>query len=161
MIIRWRDYRGHSDIINAQDYNISRVSALRAIAGERGSIIDTYGTGAEILRDNTDIHVLNRRGSDNDVTIEYRKNLTGLEVEEDTSELVTRILPYAIYRADNEEVEVMGDYIDSPLIDNYAHPYIALYDYSDKFEEGEIPTVKKLEDLAKKEFINNKVDIPK
>ncbi len=154
-------YRGYSDIINAQDYSIQKVNCLKAIAGEQGSIIDTYGTGAEILRDNTNIHVLNRRGSDNDVTIEYRKNLTGLEVEEDTSELVTRILPYAIYRVDNEEVEVMGDYIDSPLIDNYAHPYIALYDYSDKFEEGEIPTVQKLNELAKKEFINNKVDIPK
>lgn len=156
-----RDYRGHSDIINAQDYNISRVSALRAIAGERGSIIDTYGTGAEILRDNTDIHVLNRRGRDNDVTIEYRKNLTGLEVEEDTSELVTRIIPIAKYTEDNEEIEVVGEYMDSPLINHYAHPYIKLYDYSDKFEEGEIPSAKKLGELAKKEYTVNKVDIPK
>lgn len=156
-----RDYRGHSDIINAQDYNISRVNALRAIAGERGSIIDTYGTGAEILRDNTDIHVLNRRGRDNDVTIEYRKNLTGLEVEEDTSELVTRIIPIAKYTEDNEEIEVVGEYVDSPLINHYAHPYIKLFDYSDKFEEGEIPTAKKLGELAKKEYTVNKVDIPK
>lgn len=156
-----RDYRGHSDIINAQDYNISRVNCLRAIAGERGSIIDTYGTGAEILRDNTDIHVLNRRGRDNDVTIEYRKNLTGLEVEEDTSELVTRIIPIAKCTEDNEEVEVVGEYVDSPLINHYAHPYISVYDYSDKFEEGEIPTAKKLGELAKKEYTANKVDIPK
>ncbi len=119
-----RHYRGYSDIINAQDYNIQKVNCLKAIAGEQGSIIDTYGTGAEILRDNTNIHVLNRRGSDNDVTIEYRKNLTGLEVEEDTSERVTRIIPIAKYTEDNEEVDVVGEYVDSPLINHYAHPYM-------------------------------------
>ena len=155
-------FKGHSDIINAQDYKISAASCLEAIAGTRGSILDTYGTGAEILRDNTDIHVLNRRGRDNDVTIEYRKNLTGLEVEEDITDLVTRIMPYANYTdEDGEEIEVKGEFVDSPLLNNYAHPYIKYIDYSEEFEDDEIPTASKLVSLAKKEYINNKVDIPK
>lgn len=155
-------YKGHSDIINAQNFKVNKVTCLEAVGGTSGSIIDTYGTGAEILRDNTNIHVLNRRGRDNDVTIEYRKNLTGLEVEEDTTDLVTRIMPYAIYTdEDNQEVEVRGDFIDSPLINNYAHPYVKYIDYSEKFEDDEVPTATKLNNLATKEYTNNKVDIPK
>lgn len=155
-------FRGHSDIINAQNYKVNKVTCLEAIGGTNGSIIDTFGTGAEILRDNTDIHVLNRRGRDNDVTIEYRKNLTGLEVEEDTTDLVTRIMPYAIYtNSNNEEVEVRGDFINSPLINNYAHPYVKYMDYSEEFEDGEVPTKTKLNNLATKEYTINKIDIPK
>lgn len=157
-----KHFKGHSDIINAQNFKVNKVTCLEAIGGTSGSIIDTYGTGAEILRDNTDIHVLNRRGHDNDVVIEYRKNLTGLEVEEDTTDLVTRIMPYAIYtNSNNEEIEVRGDFIDSPLINNYAHPYVKYMDYSEKFEDDEVPTKTKLNNLAAKEYINNKVDIPK
>lgn len=157
-----KHFKGHSDIVNAQNFKVNKVTCLEAIGGTDGSIIDTYGTGAEILRDNTNIHVLNRRGRDNDVTIEYRKNLTGLEVEEDTTDLVTRIMPYAIYTdEDNQEVEVRGDFIDSPLINNYAHPYVKYIDYSEKFEDDEVPTATKLNNLATKEYTNNKVDIPK
>ena len=155
-------FKGYSDIVNAQNFKVNKVTCLEAIGGTSGSILDTYGTGAEILRDNTDIHVLNRRGRDNDVVIEYRKNLTGLEVEEDTTDLVTRIMPYAIYtNSNNEEIEVRGDFIDSPLINNYAHPYVKYMDYSEKFEDDEAPTKTKLNNLAAKEYINNKVDIPK
>lgn len=157
-----KNFKGYSDIINAQDYKMNKSTCLEAIGGERGSIIDTFGTGAEILRDNTEIHVLNRRGRDNDVVIEYRKNLTGLEIEEDTTDLVTRIMPYAVYTSEyNEEVEVRGDFVDSPLINNFAHPYVKYIDYSDKFEDDEKPTKEKLIELAKKEYINNKLDIPK
>lgn len=157
-----KHFKGHSDIVNAQNFKVNKVTCLEAIGGTDGSIIDTYGTGAEILRDNTDIHVLNRRGHDNDVTIEYRKNLTGLEVEEDTTDLVTRIMPYAIYtNSNNEEVEVRGDFINSPLINNYAHPYVKYMDYSEEFEDGEVPTKTKLNNLATKEYTINKIDIPK
>ncbi|CUP59999.1 Phage-related protein [Turicibacter sanguinis] len=155
-------YKGYSDIVNAQNFKVNKVTCLKAIGGTSGSIIDTYGTGAEILRDNTNIYVLNKRGRDNDVTIEYRKNLTGLEVQEDTTDLVTRIMPYAIYTdGDNQEVEVRGDFIDSPLINNYAHPYVKYIDYSDKFEDDEIPTKTKFNNLATKEYTVNQVDIPK
>lgn len=156
-------YKGYSDIVNAQNYSMSMANVLEAIGGKKGSIIDTFGTGAEILRDNENISVLNKRGYDNEVTIEYKKNLTGFELEEDTTDLVTRISPYAKYNDSetNEEIIVKADYVDSTLIANYSHPYIKSIDYSDKFKDSEIPTVSKLQDLARKEYKNNKVDIPK
>lgn len=156
-------YKGYSDIINAQDYKISMCNCIEAIAGKEGSIVDTYGTGAEILRDNTNIYVKNRRGNDNLVSIEYAKNLTGFELEEDTTDLITRIMPYAKYNNSetNEEIMIKGNAVDSPLINNYSHPYISYIDYSDKFEEGETPTTSKLTEFAKAEYRDNKVDIPK
>ena len=158
-----KHYKGYSDIVNAQNYSMSMANVLEAIGGKQGSIIDTFGTGAEILRDNENIHVLNKRGYDNEVTIEYKKNLTGFELEEDTTDLITRILPYAKYNdiETNEEIIVKADYVDSPLIANYSHPYMTSIDYSDKFEDDDIPTFSKLQELARKEYRDNKVDIPK
>ena len=156
-------YKGYSDIINAQDYKVSNVNCIEAIGGTRGSIIDTFGTGAEILRDNTNIHVLNKRGHDNGVSIEYAKNLTGFELEEDYSELITRIIPFASYSDSetNEEILVEANAVDSDLISNYSHPYISYMDFSEKFEDEETPTTEKLVNLAKKYFKNNNCDKPK
>lgn len=160
-----QDYRGYSDIINAQDYSIENTNILAAIAGKEGSIIDTYGNGAEILRDCKNIHVLNKRGHDNGVTIEYGKNLTGFELDVDLSSLETRCGGFAKYKVDgsDEEIIVKSDWIDSPFIENFAHPYINIdgrRDYSDKFKDGEIPTKEKLNKLCEDEFKINKRDIP-
>ncbi|MDU4890955.1 MAG: phage tail spike protein [Clostridium sp.] len=159
-----KHYRGYSNIVNAQNYKISKVNCLKAIAGAEGSIIDTFGTGAEILRDNENIHVLNARGHDNGVVIEYAKNLTGFDCDEDITDLITRIYPYATYTNENNEeitVTITGDFVDSPLINNYSHPYIRDIDFSDKFEDGEIPTEAKLISLANAKYTVDKVDIVK
>lgn len=157
-----RHYRGYSNIINAQNFKIEMIDCLSAIAGSKGSIIDTFGIGAEILRDNENIHVLNRRGHDNNVTIEYGKNLTGFNCTEDTTDLITRIFPYAKCTPEGqEETIVKGIYIDSNFINNFSHPYIKHIDFSDKFEDNEVPTLEKLRTLSEKYFKENKCDIPK
>ena len=46
-----KHYKGHSDIVNAQNYKMSMANILEAIGGKSGSILDTFGTGAELLRD--------------------------------------------------------------------------------------------------------------
>jgi phage minor structural protein len=158
-----KHYRGYSNIVNTQKFKVSKINCLSAIAGTKGSVIDTFGTGAEILRDNTNIHVLNRRGRDNDVSIEYRKNLTGLKVDEDTSELVTRIKAYATQRSSegNETIVTYKGYIDAPNINKFSKPFSKWVDYSDKFEQGEEITEEKLKIYAEREYTVNKVHIPK
>ena len=158
-----KHYIGISNIIEAQDYHIEDANLSEAIAGKEGSIIDTFGNGAEILRDNETISVLNRRGHVLDLSIEYAKNLTGFELEEDTSELVTCIRPYATFtnQETNQGGIIYGNYVTSPLSDRYAHLYIKSIDYTERFEEGDEITVAKLESLAEKEFSVNRVDIPK
>ena len=155
-------YKGHSDIINAQNYKIANCNALEAIAGKQGSIIDTYGTGAEILRDNTNIYVYNKRGNDNEVSIEYAKNLTGFELQENTDDLITRIIPFATYTPEGgTQTRIDGPSCDSQYINNYSHPFISEIDFSDKFEDGVEPTASKLQTLAEQYFNNNKCDLPK
>lgn len=157
-------YKGYSDIVNSQSFSIKSTKVLSSIAGESGSILDTFGTGAEILRDNYDFHVLNSRGHDNDVTIEYGKNLKDINFEVDTSSMITRIKPYAIYTDEaGNEITVYSNpkYVDSPNINNYATPYTESIDFSDKFGYDEIPTSAKLIYLAEKYFIDNNCDRPK
>lgn len=158
-----RHYKGYSDIINAQDYNMSMTNCLNAIAGKQGSIIDTYGTGAEILRDNENIHVLNRRGHDNNVVIEYGKNLEGFECTEDTTDLITRIYPFVKKATAEGDVTITLNekFVDSPRINLYSHPYIKEIDLTSKFSEGEEITQAKIKLEAEKYFIETKCDIPK
>ncbi|HII4494910.1 TPA: phage tail spike protein [Clostridium perfringens] len=158
-----RHYKGHSDIINAQDYNISMANCLNAIAGKEGSIIDTYGTGAEILRDNENIHVLNRRGHDNSVTIEYGKNLEGFECTEDTTDLITRIYPFAKKSTPDGETTITLNekFVDSPRINLYSHPYIREVDLTSKFKDEDEINQAKLKLEAEKYFLETKCDIPK
>lgn len=159
-----KNYRGFSDIVNAQDFKVEMSNCLESIVGKRGSIIDTFGTGAEILRDNTDIHVLNRRGRDNGVHISYAKNMTDITIDEDRSELITRIYAFAKGKdADGKEIIInaTGKYIDSPRISLYEHPFIKSIDFTDKFEENVQPTPDKIKSFAERYFRDNNVDIPK
>lgn len=158
-----RHYKGHSDIINAQDYNMSMANCLNAIAGKEGSIIDTYGTGAEILRDNENIHVLNRRGHDNSVTIEYGKNLEGFECTEDTTDLITRIYPFAKKSTPDGETTITLNekFVDSPRVNLYSHPYIREVDLTSKFKDEDEINQAKLKLEAEKYFLETKCDIPK
>ena len=158
-----KHFVGVSDIINAQNFSVSDVDALKAIAGTRGSILDTYGTGAELLRDNTTIKVLNKRGHDNGVTIEYKKNLTGFNYTLDETGLITRIRAFAKKREENEEVIVYSNprFVDSPKVNDYETPFIQAIDFSEEFDDKNPPTPEKLRLLAEKYFIDNKCDIPK
>lgn len=152
-------FKGHSDIINAQNFKIGPTKLLSAIGGTEGSIIDTFGTGAELLRDNENIHVLNKRGNDNGVIIEYAENLTGLDITEDEDGLITRIRAKAKYTPEGGEETEIFTYIDSSYIFEYETPFIGEIDFSDKFEDGEIPTVEKLTKLGEAYFRDNKCDI--
>lgn len=155
------NFKGYSDIINAQNYKISTVNLVKAIGGTQGSILDTYGTRAEILRDNRNVHVLNRRGHDNGVTIEYAKNMTGLDIDYDDSDLITRIKPIAKYTDENNNeilVESNPRYVDSPKIGDYETPFVQEIDFSDKFNDNEKPTPAKLKTLAENYFRDNKCD---
>ena len=157
-------FTGHSDIVNSQSTVINGTThILKAIVGVEGSIIDTFGTSPEILRDNYDFYIYENRGHDNGVTIEYGKNLTGLNLDTDDSNMITRIRAIAKYRDENQEDVVVvsnPEFIDSPYINNYETPFIQEIDFSDQFKDDNIPTPLGLKTLAEEYFINNKCDLP-
>lgn len=156
-----KHYRGYSNIVNAQKYSANNKNIWEAIVGSTGSIIDTYGKGPEIIRDNTNIHVLNKRGTDRGVVIEYSVNMLDEALEIDASSIVTSIYGFARYTdEENNEHIVSAPRINSTLIDNYAHPFIISKDYTDRFEQGVIPTEAQVQALVELDFQDG-IDQPK
>ena len=153
-----------SNIEMLGNYSMDRkTDCLSAIAGTRGSLIDTFGNGPKLLRDNFTIKVLTRRGKDNNVLIAYKKNITGFTLEEDYTEIINIIKPYATYTEDEVEKTLYLDeigvksprYVEGDIVKS------RWMDFSDKFDEDETPTKEKLKNLAEKYFSDNSCDLPK
>ncbi|MGL4253160.1 MAG: phage tail spike protein [Fusobacteriaceae bacterium] len=149
------NFKGYSDIHNAQDYAIECVNAYEAIKGTKGSIIDTFGLGAKIKRDNYNIHVLNSRGSSNNVLITYRKNLKDIEATYDYQDLVTKIYPYAM--VDNVKITLPEKYLTSSRIGKYAREKIRYIDFSG----DDVTNIEQLRNKALGHFDRTKCDLPK
>jgi phage-related protein len=81
------------------------------------------------------------------VAIRYGKNLVGLEVSEDISDVATRIYAYG-----KDGVAMSGQYLDSQYIDSYANPKIYV------FEDSSL-TYFQLPD-AVQELFDNSCDLP-
>ncbi|GIO22423.1 phage tail spike protein [Oceanobacillus sp. J11TS1] len=130
-----------------------RTNPLQMIAGIDGSILDHWG--GQIERDNFNLIMHRRRGSDDGVKVLYKKNLTGLQATFDDSNVVTRIYPFKYVEATEEEPErlitITGKYIDSPNIDKYTHIKILPIDAS---SEEEIETSQDLYNAYKDYFSN-------
>lgn len=113
--------------------SLYRTNPLQMIAGTEGSILQIWG--GQIERDNFNLIMHKRRGSDDGVLVTYKKNLTGLEAKFDESNVVTRIFPFKYIEASEDEPEQLitidGKYIDSPNINKYPVIKILPVDFSD------------------------------
>lgn len=89
------------------------VQALLSDDDEATSFVKGYG--GELLRDGFRVSVKAALGQDRGVSIRYGKNLVGLEVTEDESEVKTRIVCYG----KNGSVT-----LDSPRLGDYIYPKI-------------------------------------
>ncbi|HEL7084310.1 TPA: phage tail protein [Listeria monocytogenes] len=151
-------FSGTSDIATLSSTSIQRKNPLEIIAGVEGSLLDTWG--GELVRDNFSIKLLKRRGRDKVASIRYRKNLTGLETDVDTENVITRIYPFANKQDSNgnEQTIVLPEkYIDSEHINAYSNVKILAVDYS---SDDTVTDVTTLRNVAGKYFMNNKTDIP-
>lgn len=157
----------YSDIEHTANYNISRANGLECIVGKRGSLLDTFGNGAKLIRDNYNISLVKNRGINNNVLISYKKNMTGYKRELDLTDLVTKIYPFAIVQKeigteDNpqtiEELIVLPErFLTSSNYNKYANGKILAVDYSD--QEG-IDTIEKLRNISSKFFTETDRDEP-
>lgn len=115
--------------------------------GETKSFFRFYG--GELKRDFFNVSMLESLGSDRGVFIAYRKNLVGLEVTEDISDVATRIYPVG-----KDGLALDGQYIDSPYIGNYAYPKIKV------IEDTNAETQSDLQKIAE-DYFKNGGDVPK
>lgn len=152
------DFTLHSDIDKACEEDIAGKSLVAALLSD-GGLVDQ--AGGEVLRDNYDLYWYNNIGHDRGVSIAYRKNIAGMEVSLDTSDIVTRIIPVG-YNKKNEPI--YGDPVDSAHAAEYAHPYIKEYTYKDvKVGKGYKTEAAVKAELAKRAAAeyDAKIDLPK
>ncbi|MFR1316355.1 MAG: phage tail spike protein [Clostridium perfringens] len=152
-----------SNITERNNAYYIRKNPVEAILTEENSIINLYK--GELLRDKFKIVFNDSIGKDNNVIIEYRKNLLGLEKDEDISQVVTRVIPTGLTAKDSV---VMLDevYVDSSLINNYINPVVKEIHYSDLKEDAEkgitIESIKEQLKVRALDLFNKEhIDLPK
>lgn len=102
-------------------HNENPVAALLAADEDKDSFVKAFG--GELLRDDFTVSMHAGIGENRGVAIRYGKNLVGLEVSEDISEVATRI-----YAFGKNGVAMSGKYRDSPYIGNYQYPKIQIFE---------------------------------
>ena len=124
------------------------VQALLSDDDEATSFVKGYG--GELLRDGFRVSVKAALGQDRGVSIRYGKNLVGLEVTEDESNVKTRIVCYG----KNGSVT-----LDSPHLGDYIYPKIyTLEDENKTLSEVQAEGQKLLDEGCDIPSINIKVD---
>ncbi|AMJ40706.1 phage tail spike protein [Anaerotignum propionicum] len=102
---------------------VNPIAALLSDDEDASSFIKVFG--GEILRDSFTVSMKTSIGQDRGVAIRYGKNLVGLEISEDISEVATRIYAYG-----KDGVAMSGGYRDSPYISSYRYPKIHVFEDS-------------------------------
>lgn len=161
-----------SDIDTVASSRLVRKNVVSALIGDDdNSFINRWGGELDI--DAFTFKLNEQIGKDDGYTIQYGKNLTGLDLQLNMLEVVTRIRPVGF-----DGIEIDGLYVDSPYIDNYALPIIKEIKYenvkwkgSPNYEEREdddsyiydnlAEAQAKLIELATNEFVVNEIDLPK
>ena len=176
------DIEFESDIDTQSSTEWIRKNPLAAIAGEEGSMIQIWG--GEIKRDGKKVSLLRKRGRDANVTIRNKKDLLGLDLEENDLEVITRIYPFKTVPVEKEEPTIPEDddmtrakkddkeeeekeitltlpenYVDSPHINDYPRISMVPVDFAN---DDSVVDVETLREAANKWFAQNTgVDIPK
>ena len=103
---------------------LSKVNPITAIlSSDDDTISFIKAFGGEILRDCFTVTMATSIGQDRGIAIRYGKNLVGLAITEDVSDVATRIYAYG-----KDGVAMAGLYRDSPYIDSYANPKIYVHE---------------------------------
>lgn len=113
-----------TDISGTGTLETDRRNPIQALLSEEDDTTSfVQGFGGELLRDGFHISLKTAMGQDRDVAIRYGKNLIGLEVTEDESDVKTRILCYG----KNGSAAV-----DSPRMGAYLYPKIYVLEDDNK-----------------------------
>ena len=136
------------------DFVVSYPSSARSlVAGQRGSLLDTYG--GELEFDRYQVKLLSHRGKDNGVTIRYGKNMTDVNQEEDGSGVYTGVYPYW-YSEGEGSADLGSSYV--PVEGEFDFTRILLLDLTEEFENK--PTAEELTQKAQEYISNHDPGVP-
>ena len=145
------NFKCSTDFSSAKPFSVSKPMSVRAcLGGVEGSMLDLWG--GEYEWDNFNVILHSKHGKDNGVVIEYGKNLTDMEQDNDFTDVYTDILPYAVFSDENTEKVITLSEITLPIIDNPTRQKTLIKDFTEFFEDKASINENSLRNKAK-EFI--------
>lgn len=158
-------FKAFSDIDSIRNMRIVRYNPVKALLDDSEDNTYVNRWGGELYRDNYNIHMRKRLGTNRGVRIEHKKDLLGYEATIDESTIATRIMPKGF-----DGLLLPEKYVDSPLLDpdnpkirviEYSDVKAAIGDYAD--DEDALPIEEayaELRRLVKEEYSTHHVDEP-
>lgn len=145
------NFKCSTDFSSAKPFSVSKPKSVRAcLGGSEGSMLDLWG--GEYEWDNFNVILHTKRGKDNGVVIEYGKNLTDMEQDNDFTDVYTNLLPYAVFSDENTEKVITLSEITLPIIDNPTRQKTLIKDFTEFFDDKASINENSLRNKAK-EFI--------
>lgn len=153
-----KDISVHSDISNLSTAYYQDMSMYEAIFDSDNSFLTRWG--GEVQRRGYDLTINSKIGIDRGVTIREGKNLIGFSGSTNVDNLLTKVRGKGFNG-------IKGNWISSPLINNYARVYQKTIDYQDVKVKGESDTegfdteaeaIAELDRRAALEFSENDID---
>ena len=113
-----------SDITNTASARYVRRNPVEAIMGDiDNSMLNLFG--GDIVRNNFTISINQQMGADNGAKLIFGKNITQIKITNDSTNIVTRLLPLGF-----DGLMLPEKYVDSPNISQYLTPRIAKVEFS-------------------------------
>lgn len=128
------NFKCSTDFSSGKPFSVSKPKSVRAcLGGSEGSMLDRWG--GEYEWDNFNVILHSNRGKDNGVVIEYGKNLTDMEQDNDFTDVYTDLLPYAVFSDESAEKVITLSEITLPIIDNPTRQKMLIKDFTEFFED--------------------------
>lgn len=128
------NFKCSTDFSSAKPFSVSKPKSVRAcLGGSEGSMLDLWG--GEYEWDNFNVILHSKRGKDNGVVIEYGKNLTDMEQDNDFTDVYTDLLPYAVFSDESTEKVVTLSEVTLPIVDTPLRSKTLIKDFTELFED--------------------------
>ena len=129
-------FTGWTDYSDAKAFSVTQPKSVRAcLGGTEGSMLSKwYG---EFEWDNFTVKFHSHRGQKTGVVIEYGKNLTALDQDEDNSGVYTALLPYAVDTPEGSDTETVVTLpeVTLPIVTSeIIRAKTLIMDFSDQFD---------------------------
>lgn len=135
-------FTGWTDYSEAKPFSVTQPKSVRAcLGGSEGSMLSKWH--GEFEWDNFTVKFHTHRGQKTGVVIEYGKNLTALEQDEDNSGVYTQLLPFAVFTPEGAEIETVVTLSEEtlPIVSaEMAREKTLIMDFTDRFENGTVIT---------------------
>lgn len=147
-------FRFETDLDSTASYSIALPESIRHyLGGVRGSILDVYG--GEYEWDNYTVKLHKSRGHNYGVVLNYGKNITDLQQEENIQNTYTGIFPYW---QSEETMVTLPEPVRSSNASNFPFNRTIVKDFSDQFND--VPTQAQLLSAAQSYIEKNGIGVP-